>query len=199
MPKKCDRCGFYHPENHLTDCPECGQMLKFTMFAPPGAQTQAADEPQAKEAWNVNAAPFEQLELPFGIRMTQIGAGIGIYCLISRWALNIFFALCFLGNENTKLEQMLIAYLLFMLVFHVLGALAGGAVAGAWSVNWVPQGIGVGVGIFFAPIVMFLVFGPEADESFTSILVVVCITTAFSVLGAFIGHKMVRPSRYIIS
>jgi hypothetical protein len=199
MPKKCDSCGFYDPENQLFDCPKCGQSLKFTMFAPPEYQAQEPAEPQGKAAWDSSAAKFEQLELPFGVRMTQIGAGIGIYCFISRTVMNFFFALCFIGSENVRIEHAIAAYLIFALVFHVVGALVGGAVAGAWSVNWVPQGIGVGVGIFLAPIVLFLIFGPEEGQNAAGLAVTVAVTTVFSVLGAFIGHKMIRPSRYIIS
>jgi hypothetical protein len=199
MPKKCDHCGFFRPDNDLSNCPDCGQKLQFTMFAPPGYQTEESVESSSTEAWNDKSAYFEQLELPVGVRMSQIGAGIGIYCLISRTVMNIFCAMCFVGNNNLKLEQMVIAYLSIMLVFHIVGALAGGAVAGAWSINWVPQGIGVGIGVFVAPLIMHVLLKPVIGVDLQTILVIICFTTAISVFGAFVGHKLIKPSRFVIS
>ncbi|MGW8258114.1 MAG: hypothetical protein ACWGMZ_11560, partial [Thermoguttaceae bacterium] len=195
-------------QNRL-DVPDCGQALKFTMFAPPGYQGQEAEEPSGKEAWHEQSAAYEQLEVPLGARLTQIGAGIGIYYLISRTVLNFFFVMCFMDNDNfkleqmlhdnSKLEQMMSVYLVLLLVFHIVGALAGGAVAGAWSVNWTPQGIGVGIGVFVTPLITYFVFEPIQGVNLPVMLVVVCVTTAFSVLGAFIGHTLIRPTRYLVS
>jgi hypothetical protein len=199
MPKKCEHCGFFRPDNELTDCPDCGQALKFTMFAPPGYQTEKCDEPPNPEVWNHQSATYEKLELPIGVRMSQIGAGICIYFLISRTLMNIFCAVCFVGNDNLRLEQMVIAAVLIMLIFHVVGALVGGAVAGAWSINWVPQGIGVGVGVFLLPLFFYLLFEPVKGVGLLGFLVIICITSAISVMGAFIGHKLIRPSRFVIS
>lgn len=199
MPKKCDQCGFFHPENNLDQCPDCGQALKFTMFAPPGFQPEQSNATARAEEWNHETANYEQLELPWGVRWTQIGVGIFIYCLISRTISNLFCAACFLGDTQLDMQQILIAFLLIKLAFHLVGALAGGAVAGAWSVNWAPQGIGVGVGVFLSPIVMYCLFGPIGGIGLAAFFTTICITTAVSVLGAWIGHKVVRPSRYVIS
>jgi hypothetical protein len=199
MPKKCEHCGFFHPDNDLTDCPDCGQKLKFTMFAPPSFQPQRRDESPQAEAWDVKRAAYEQLELPIGVRISQIVGGITIYFLISRTVQNIFLSICFGGDEDLRLEQIVIGALLIMLVFHVIGALVGGAVAGAWSVNWVPQGIGVGVGVLLLPFFIYFLFGQIGKEGLLGFLVLVCVTTVISVFGAFIGHLLVRPSRFIIS
>jgi hypothetical protein len=199
MPKKCQHCNFFSPENDLTDCPDCGHELKFTMFAPPGYQAKECDTPCSAEEWNDKSAAYELLELPIGVRMSQIGAGIGIYFLISRTIMNLFCVLCFESNDKLNLGQIVIAYLLILLVFHIIGALAGGAVAGIWSINWVPQGIGVGIGVFCLPLIMRFLFEPVSAVDILAFLIIICITTAVSVFGAFVGHKLVRPTRYVIS
>jgi hypothetical protein len=198
MPKKCGQCSFFSPENGLDDCPECGTRLQFTMFVPPSHATEA-DAPPSAKAWDVKAAAFQQMELPIGVRWTQVLAGIGIYGLIAYTVRNHFLALAFSGETQLSCEQSLIAMLLIALVFYVVGALAGGAVAGAWSVNWLPQGIGVGVGVFVLPMAIYCLFGPSGKEPLIALMLMMCVTTGLSVLGAFIGHKMIRPSRYIIS
>ena len=199
MPKKCQNCNFFHPENELTNCPDCGQTLQFTMFAPPGYQMEECVESTNAQAWNDKSASFEHLELPLSIRLSQIGAGIGIYCLISRTIFSYFIAICFVGETNIQLEQIAIPLIFIMLGFHVIAALAGGAVAGAWSVNWVPQGIGVGIGVFISPLIMHFILEPVSNVDILSFMVVICITTAISVFGAFIGHKLIQPSRFVIS
>jgi hypothetical protein len=199
MPKKCDGCGFFHPENEMSQCPQCGQALKFTMFVPPGFETKEIDDSRTPETWNHEQAKYEQLELSWGVRWAQICAGVFIYCLISRYVCNVFCAAVFIGDSKLELRQMMIAFLAINIAFHLVGSLAGGAVAGAWSVNWVPQGIGMGVGVFILPLVMYYFFGLIHGVSLIAFLIIVCITTACSVLGAWIGHKVVRPSRYVIS
>jgi hypothetical protein len=199
MPKKCEQCGFFRLENELTDCPDCGQTLKFTMFSPTGYQMEEAVETCTMQTWTDKPTHYEHLELPLGIRISQIGAGIGIYCLISRTMMSLFLALCFVGESKIQLEQIAVAFLIIMMSFHIIGALAGGAVAGAWSVNWVPQGIGVGVGVFIMPFIMRFLLDPVGRVDFLTFIILVCITTAISVFGAFIGHKLIQPSRFVIS
>jgi hypothetical protein len=198
MPKKCDHCGFFHSENGMTVCPDCGQELKFTMFVPPGCETEENREPQGAH----EAAACELLELPWGVRLTQIGAGIGLFDIISYEVKHLFFGICLISGDNfhaDKLQKMAIVYLMMTLAFYVLGALAGGAIAGARSVNWVPQGIGVGIGVLILLLILYFLFGPVKGIGLMGFAVLLSITTAMSVLGAFIGHKLVRPSRYVIS
>jgi hypothetical protein len=199
MPKKCENCSFFHPDNDLTHCPDCGQELKFTMLTPPNYQREVIEVSHRAEAWKQDSAKHEQLELPGNVRLTQIVAGIVIYSLISRSVKNFFLAICFVGAPPIQFERFMIAYLLLSLIFYVVGALAGGAVAGAWSVNWVPQGIGVGIGVFVLPFIFYVLFGPANGDDMLVFLLLIVITTALSILGAWIGHKIVRPSRYVIS
>ena len=81
-------------------------------------------------------------------------------------------------------------------VIFGVAALVGGAIAGAWSVNWIPQGIGVGLGLFAIPTILLVLFIPE---SIIVYLIIVCVTTPVTVLGAYLGHVLIRPTRIIQS
>ena len=85
----------------------------------------------------------------------------------------------------------LLGYTCFL---YVAASLAGGAVAGAWSVNWIPQGVGVGLGVLVIPLVLLLIFLPESLPLY---LIGVAITTGLTVLGAYIGHRVVRPAQFL--
>jgi hypothetical protein len=198
MPKRCGQCSFFSLENRLDDCPECGTKLQFTMFVPPSHATEV-DAPPSPKAWDVKSAAFEQLELPLAVRWGQLLGGVSMYGLISYTVRNYFLTLAFAGETRLNAQQSLIALLLIMLVFHVVGALVGGAVAGAWSVHWLPQGIGVGIGVFLLPFILYCLLGSSGKEPLIAFLFVIFLTTGVSILGAFIGHKMIRPSRYIVS
>ena len=56
-----------------------------------------------------------------------------------------------------------------------------------------PQGIGVGLGVLAIPLVLLILFLPESLPLY---LLGVLVTTAFTVLGAYIGHRLVRPSQF---
>ena len=200
MPKKCECCGFFDPENDLTECPNCDSALQFTMFTPPGYETQEQEEDYGGAApWSEHLANYEEMELPVGIRMAQIGAGIGAYFLVSRGVTRLVSGLFAFGSGPMTFDELLTIQIIFILTFHVVGAIVGGAVAGAWSINWIPQGIGVGIGVFTIPIILFLVFAPAHTGLTILFLAVICFTTMFAVLGAYLGHKVIRPSRYVIS
>ena len=134
----------------------------------------------------------ESLELPVGVRLGQIGAGIFIFLAVSRWGQRILFFLIGSGAQVDTAGQ--VAYLMGYTCFlYVAASLAGGAVAGAWSVNWVPQGIGVGFGVLAIPLLLLLLFLPESLPIY---LIGVLITTGLTVLGAYIGHRVVRPCQF---
>jgi hypothetical protein len=134
----------------------------------------------------------EVLELPPAVRLAQIGAGIFIFFAVSRWGSRILTLLIGSNPEVTTQSQMvyLFAYTAFL---YIAASLTGGAVAGAWSVNWVPQGIGVGLGVLAIPLVLLILFLPKSLPLY---LLGVLVTTAFTVLGAYIGHRLVRPSQF---
>ena len=134
----------------------------------------------------------ESLELPPLVRLTQIGAGIFIFFAVSRWGSRILMLLIGPNAEVSTQGQAvyLFAYTAFL---YIAASLSGGAVAGAWSVNWVPQGIGVGLGVLAIPLILLILFLPESLPLY---LVGVLVTTGLTVVGAFIGHKLIRPSQY---
>ncbi|HLA84741.1 MAG TPA: hypothetical protein VJL29_08100 [Thermoguttaceae bacterium] len=198
MPKKCEHCDFFDRENHLNECPNCGNPLRFTMFAPPGFETEPS-LPAGVEPWSERLAVYEEMELPWSMRSAQIGAGIGAYFLISRTVTSVLTGLFLFSGGASEPEEAVVIYLMLAAICYVVGALAGGAVAGAWSINWVPQGIGVGVGVFLTPIIWFIAFPPEHAMSTILFLGVIGVTTVLAVVGAYLGHKVIRPFRYIIS
>ena len=161
------------------------------------APTKAAagEDPalELEEPEEVCVPHTESLELPLGVRLTQIGAGIFIFLAVSRWGQRI---LLFLIGSDAQVDTAgqaayLLAYTCFL---YVAASLAGGAVAGAWSVNWVPQGIGVGFGVLAIPLFLLLIFLPESLPIY---LIGVAITTGLTILGAYLGHRIVRPAQFI--
>jgi hypothetical protein len=134
----------------------------------------------------------EAMELPPAVRLAQIGTGIVIFFAVSRWGARILTLL--IGEEveidTTAQAAYLYGYTAFL---YIAAALAGGAVAGAWSVNWVPQGIGVGLGVLAIPLLVLILYRPE---SLLIYLLGVAVTTVLTVLGALLGHKLVRPSQF---
>ena len=97
------------------------------------------------------------------------------------------------GGELTKFGQAAYVVACTALIY-VMAALLGGGLAGACSVNWVPQGIGVGVGVFLLPILVMVIFMPASLPLF---FLGILVTTPLTVLGAFMGHKAIRPSQFL--
>ncbi len=190
MYKTCSACEFFTEEVTASTCPECGGSLQLTMLRP--AHAEGGDGAESVEDEPVLLPHTEALELPPVVRLTQIGAGIFIFFAVSRWGSRILMLLIGPNAEVATQGQAiyLFAYTAFL---YVAASLTGGAVAGAWSVNWIPQGIGVGMGVLAIPLVLLILFLPE---SLLLYLVGVVVTTVLTVLGAFIGHKLVRPSQY---
>ncbi len=190
MAKICNDCNFYDAEGEESVCPQCGTMMQITMLAPANADPiQMAAE---QETWENEPVQYEVLEQPAGMRMSQIGTGIAIYFVVWRFG-SRFLEFCF-GHVlyETDMQTGMLVAAGILLALYVVAALTAGVVAGAWTVNWIPQGIGVGGGIFFLPILLLLLFWPESLGYF---FIIVGITTAISVIGAWVGHKMIPASR----
>ena len=123
----------------------------------------------------------------------EIGAGIFIFLAVSRWGQRILILL--IGSEAQVDTAGQAVYLFSYTAFlYVAAALAGGAVAGAWSVNWVPQGIGVGLGVLAIPLLLLIFLLPASLPVY---LIGVLITTGLTVLGAYLGHRLVQPAQFI--
>jgi hypothetical protein len=194
MARICSNCSYYDAEGDQPACPQCGGALQFTMLGPPsGAPEEEA--PTEKPAWS-RPEEFEAeiLEQPLAVRLAQISAGIGFYFVV-RWMAAMVLAVSFaelLFHSDPNVAAVTLGAIL--IAVYAVAALVAGAIAGAWTVNWVPQGIGVGAGLFVIPLVLLLFTSPE---SLVFYLIVVFLTTVFTVVGAYLGHVLVKPSRVI--
>jgi hypothetical protein len=188
MYKTCPDCDYLTEETAEASCPECGGGLKLTMLPP----KRAANEADPADDEPVELPRTEAMELPPIVRLAQIGTGIFVFLAVSRWGTRILGLLIGQDAEVSTRSQMiyLFAYTGFL---YCAASLAGGAVAGAWSVNWVPQGIGVGLGVLAIPLLLLILFLPESLPLY---LLGVLVTTCLTVLGAYIGHRLVRPSQF---
>lgn len=195
MAQVCSSCTYYDAEGDRQQCPNCGETMQFTTLGAPGEQI---DEEDAEEqAWSGQQdVSIETLEQPLGVRLGQIGAGIAFFFIVRRIGETIL-TVCFsdlLFQEDAKLAFMTMA--LISLVMYVVAALVAGAIAGAWSVNWIPQGIGVGAGLFAIPFILLAIFVPK---SLVLYVIVVLVTTPVTILGAYLGHVLMKPARFIHS
>jgi hypothetical protein len=191
MYKTCSDCGYFTDEVSEITCPTCSGGLRFTMLPPAGVGV-TNDENLSAEEVALMIPRTESVELPPAVRLAQIGTGIVIFLAVSRWGSRILMLLIGPDAEVTTQGQVvyLFAYTAFL---YIAAALSGGAVAGAWSVNWVPQGIGVGIGVLALPLLLLILYRPDSLPIY---LIGVLVTTAFTVLGAFVGHKLIRPSQF---
>lgn len=203
MPKKCTSCSYFSLENDPQSCPDCGANLQFTMFVPQGfpqddASTTAPPAHETKPAWDVDSADYELMELPWLVRLGQIAAGVGAIHTTARYMRIALFLMLFSSENALPSAFTIVVAAIATVLIHCVSAIAGGAVAGAWSVSWIPQGIGVGLGALLIPLTLTLVFTPTWAPIMAQIGLIL-ITTLFAVLGAWIGHKIVRPSRFVLS
>ena len=190
MAKVCGDCDYYDSEGTMSACPECGTMMQITMLPPQTSDPiqQAAEQ----ESWQQEDVRYETLEQAPGMRLSQIGTGIAIYFFVWRFG-SRFLSFCF-GHvlyESDLQTGMIVAGAILMFLY-IAAALIAGVVAGAWTVNWLPQGIGVGFGIFALPIVLLLLFWPESLIFF---FFVVAMTTTISIIGAYVGHRLIPAAR----
>ncbi len=191
MHKICSECEFYSVDLSMTECPECAANMRLTTLPPAGLKLTASDEPEPEPVEPVPSG--EALELPLAVRLAQIGTGIFVFFAVSRWGTRILLLL--IGSRTSVETSAQAAYLfVYTALLYVSASLAGGAVAGAWSVNWIPQGLGVGLGVLVFPLIILLIFAPESIPVY---LIGVVVTTALTVLGAFVGHKLIRPSHFV--
>lgn len=187
MFKVCGECDYFSQDTSLTECPDCSARLQLTSLPPKGVEIVTENDA-------VLCSPVcEAMELPPVVRLAQVVTGVAIFFMVTRWGNRILFFL--IGSDpdvNTAAEA---AYLMGYTCFlYVAASLAGGAVAGAWSVNWVPQGIGVGLGVLAIPMILLLILLPSSVPIY---LIGVMVTTLLKVLGAYVGHRIVRPSQFI--
>jgi hypothetical protein len=197
MARSCTQCTYYTAEDDQSTCPKCGGDLQFTMLGPAKLQTERATE-LAEAAWErpeaVDGVDFEIIELPGTVRLGQVAGAIGFFFLarfIGEAFLGVLYAE-YLMQEDIGMA--VATWVTISVVVYGVAAMLAGGVAGAWSVNWIPQG--VGVGLFALPFLVLILFVPE---SIILYVIIVCVTTPLTVLGAYLGHVLVPPTRIIHS
>jgi hypothetical protein len=171
--------------------------MRFTMLDPRGAATATATlEPPGeaeKPDWHdTYKYGYEEVEAPWSFRYAQIGVGITSYFLISRLAVPFILLPFIVAFSEMPPGTAALAVGLMALFLYCLAALGGGLMAGFWARNWVPQGLGVAGGVLVIPLVMMLIFAPENWPMFC---VTLMFTSMSTVLGAFLGHILVKPTR----
>jgi hypothetical protein len=171
--------------------------MRFTMLEPRGVATATATlepcEKDAKPEWhNPFKYGYEEVEAPWSFRYAQIGIGITAYFVISRVAVPLILLPFAFAVSDMKPNTAASAIVLVALSLYCLAALGGGGFAGFWARNWLPQGLGVAAGVLFIPLVLMLVFAPENWPNFCTTL---ALTSVMTILGAFLGHLLVKPTR----
>ncbi len=169
--------------------------MRFTMLEPRATATATLDEPPARprDEWH---DPFkygyEEIEASWSFRYSQIGFGITTYFLVSRGGAALVLVPLGLALRDKSVGTVVVVISLGWLLLSSLAALAGGAIAGCWARNWLAQGLGVAAGVFFVPLLFLLIFVPQSWPMFCISL---AITSVLSVVGAFLGHLFVKPTR----
>jgi len=170
--------------------------MRFTLLDPRATAT-ATLEPPAEPAWHdpfING--YEEIEAPWSFRYAQIGIGISTYSSVWCWGRRILMFVMgvpFVGPPPEKTRVALVAGILIM---NGLAALAGGGMAGFWARNWIPQGLGVAAGAIAIPLAMALIIPPDSWPLFG---ITCAITSTLAVVGAFLGHWLVKPTRIVHS
>ncbi len=187
MPYVCRSCDYYNTESTLGACPVCGGTMRYTSIGP---MTATIDGPAPREEWQ---DPYQfgyvEIETPLKFRWAQVGIGISTYYVFSRVAILLPFLFAAKKADLVKAAAMLVT---IRLGIYCAAALAGGAAAGFWARDWVMQGICVAIGVSTLPILVALVFAPT---SWSLVFTGAALTFPFAILGAYVGHKIVKPTR----
>jgi hypothetical protein len=213
MAHVCGNCDFFDGSGTYTSrCPSCDGNMRFTLLDPRGTATATLDRPDdgpaeqpsepprgrsprssTKPAWHdPYAYGYEEIEAPWEFRYAQIGAGIGAYFFVWRWGQRLITLLVVTSPDGPPKGKELMAMGVGILVLNCAAALAGGGAAGMWAKNWIVQGLGVAVGVLAIPLVGMMIFAPESWPLFC---VTLAATSVLTMVGAFLGHLIVKPTR----
>lgn len=202
----CNACEHFNADGTLAHCPECSGEMRMTFLEPPGRvenQPPTTDRSAWQKEFAFRSRPAEQSGRA---RLVQISVGIGFQFLILRLGL-LVVGFSHIDAITTMDFGLLSIYLAFLMTgIFVLSALAAGAIAGAWSVNWILQGFAVGLGYSVMVLLRLLFLLPfsmvanlEIPLGFLiPVLAVALVSTALSVAGAFLGHLLIQPMRMSI-
>ena len=162
-----------------------------------GRSTERSLERATKPAWHdPYAYGYEEIEAPWEFRYAQIGAGIGAYFFVWRWGQRLMTLLVLGAHVGPLKGKELLAMGIGILILNCVAALAGGGAAGMWARNWILQGLGVAAGVLVIPLVGMLIFAPESWPLFC---ITLAATSVLTMVGAFLGHLIVKPTRIAIS
>ena len=213
MAHVCRDCDYFDGSGtHTSCCPSCGGNMRFTLLDPRATATATLDdpaedpsepsqgpslEPSTKPAWHdPYAYGYEEIEASWETRYAQIGAGIGAYFFVWRWGRRFITSLVLTSLDGPPTDQQLLALGIGVLALNCVAALAGGGAAGIWAKNWILQGLGVAAGVLAIPLVGMIIFAPESWPLFC---ITLAATSVLTMLGAFLGHLVVKPTRLAIS
>ena len=217
MAHVCRHCDYFDGSGtHTSSCPSCGGNMRFTLLDPRATATATLDPPADRttkdpsEPWQVlsretstepdwndpYAYGYEEIEAPWAFRYSQIGAGVGAYFFVWRWGGRFMTSLFVSSLDGSPHDKQLVGLGIGILILNCFAALFGGGAAGFWAKNWILQGLGVAAGVMAIPLVSMLIFAPESWPMFCISL---AATTLLAMLGAFLGHLLVKPTRVPIS
>ncbi len=217
MAHVCRHCDYFDGSGtHTSSCPSCGGNMRLTLLDPRATATATLDPPADRSTedpkvfrrgvsqemptepdWNdPYAYGYEEIEAPWAFRYTQIGAGLGAYFFVWRWGGRFLTSLYVSSLDSPAHNQQIVGLAIGTLILNCVAALVGGGAAGFWAKNWIVQGLGVAAGVFAIPLVSMLIFAPESWPMFCLSL---AATTILTMLGAFLGHLLVKPTRVPIS
>lgn len=217
MAHVCRNCDYFDESGTYTaSCPTCGGNMRLTLLDPRATATATLDPPADRatedrsECWrgsahdtgtqsdwgDLYAYGYEEIEAPWTFRYAQIGAGVGAYFFVWRWGGRFLTSLSIASLDGPADENQIMVLGIGGLILNCAAALFGGGAAGIWAKNWILQSLGVATGVFAIPLVGMLVFAPESWPMFCISL---AATSVLTMLGAYLGHLLVKPTRVPIS
>lgn len=170
------------------NCPHCGGRINATPAKRypicPHCKTELSYQTAATGMVTVDANELSQAEAPWSFRYPQIGMGIATFVALFLWLLVLTSRNEISPEEGVPVRFCLISF---------LAALAGGAMAVRGAArNWLPQGLGVAAGVLAILLVLMPVLPREKRLLF---LIVLLMTSGLAIVGAYIKHLVVKPTR----
>ena len=191
MPYVCRDCDHFDAEGaHASGCPQCGGGMRFTMLGQHATATATLEPPEHPEWKNPYAGGYEIIEAPVKYRYAQVALGVSIYLFVYRWAPRVLLLSAGPLEKLPPDKQFL--YGIIVLAVDCIAATAGGFVAGFWARTWFLQGLGVVFGGLIYPLVMLYFATPKNMKMFAATLAAAGFCT---LVGAFAGHMIVKPTR----
>ena len=189
----CGSCDFFDAEAARgATCPSCGGGMR----DPCPTAIATLERPEEGDWKDPYVFGYEEVEAPWSFRYAQIGIGISTYSFVWCWGRRIVTLLLSPSLSDMPKHKAQLVLSVVILIINCVAALAGGAAAGFWVRNWIPQGLGVAFGAIALPLIVTLIFPPPSWAGFCLTL---AVTSVLAVVGAFLGHWLVKPTRIVHS